>query len=71
MLPSWQRKARRSGDLMYTVARYEATNAGQRAFGVNLVVVRRIGNTWRIVAHEAAVSDPATAVQSLDLPSHR
>jgi hypothetical protein len=33
-----------SGDLMYTVARYEATNAGQKALGVNLVVVRRTGS---------------------------
>jgi uncharacterized protein (TIGR02246 family) len=58
-----------SGDLAYTVDRYETTNAGQKAFGVNLVVVKRIGNNWRIVAHESAVPDPATAIQRLDAPS--
>ncbi len=60
-----------SGDLMYTVARYEANNAGEKVFGVNLVVVRRSGSDWRIVAHEAAVPDPGTAIQRLDIPSSR
>lgn len=58
-------------DLMYVIARYESTNAGQKAFGVNLVVVKRTAQGWRIVAHEAAVPDPATAVQHLDLPHTR
>jgi len=58
-----------SGDLTYTVARYDATNAGQKVFGVNLVVLRRNGSRWLIVAHEAAVPDPATAIQHLDIPS--
>ncbi len=58
-------------DLMYVIARYESTNAGQKAVGVNLVVVRRSAPGWRIVAHEAAVPDPATAVQHLSLPSAR
>jgi len=60
-----------SGGLMYTVARYDATNAGQKVFGVNLVVLRRSGSGWRIVAHEAAVPDPSTAIQHLDIPNSR
>ena len=36
-------------------------------FGVNLVVAKRNVNGWRIVTHEAAVPDPATAVQRLDV----
>jgi uncharacterized protein (TIGR02246 family) len=60
-----------SGDLAYTIARYESTNAGQKAFGVNVVVARRIGGRWLIVAHEAAVPDPATAIQRLNLPGAR
>jgi ketosteroid isomerase-like protein len=60
-----------SGDLAYTVGRYESTNAGQKAFGVNLVVLRKMAGRWKIVAHEAAVPDPATAVQSLDLAKKR
>lgn len=58
-------------DLIYVIDRYEATNAGQEAMGVNLVVVRRNPAGWRIVAHEAAVPDPATAVQHLDMPAAR
>lgn len=57
-----------SGDLMYTVTRYDATNAGQKAFGVNLVVVRRTGKNWFIVAHKSTAPDPATAIQHLDVP---
>ncbi|MGA8042657.1 MAG: nuclear transport factor 2 family protein [Terracidiphilus sp.] len=56
-------------DLIYVVDRYQSTNAGQKAMGVNLVVVRRTAAGWRIVAHEAAVPDPATAVQQLDVPA--
>jgi uncharacterized protein (TIGR02246 family) len=60
-----------SGDMAYTVGRYESSNAGQKAMGVNLVVVRKINGRWLIVAHEAAVPDPATAVRDLDInPSH-
>jgi uncharacterized protein (TIGR02246 family) len=54
------------GDFAYTVTRYESTNAGQKAFGVNLVVLRKIGGKWFIVAHESAVPDPANAIKSLD-----
>jgi len=59
-----------SGDMAYTVGRYESTNAGQKAFGVNVVVLEKIGGRWLIVAHESAVPDPATAVQHLDIPSN-
>jgi uncharacterized protein (TIGR02246 family) len=55
-----------SGDFAYTVARYESTNGGQKAFGVNLVVLKRVQEKWLIVAHESAVPDSATAIQSLD-----
>jgi ketosteroid isomerase-like protein len=55
-----------SDDLAYTVGRYESTNSGQTAKGVNLVVVRKTSGHWLIVAHEAAVPDPATAVRHLD-----
>jgi len=55
-----------SGDFAYTITRYLATNGGEKAMGVNLVVLRKIAGKWLIVAHEAAVPDPATAVQSLD-----
>ena len=56
-----------SGNLAYTVGRYESTNGGQKALGVNLVVLRKIKGRWLIVAHEAAVPDPATAVRDLDM----
>lgn len=36
------------------------------AIGVNLVVLRKIAGKWLIVAHESAVPDPATAIQTLD-----
>ena len=57
-----------AGEFMYVITRYESTNAGQKAFGVNLVVAGKTENVWRIVAHEAAVPDPATAIQQLDIP---
>ena len=59
-----------SGDMAYVVDRYTATNAGQKAMGVNLVVLRKVQGEWKIVAHEAAVPDPATAVQNLELPKN-
>lgn len=55
-----------SGDFAYTITRYRATNSGEKAMGVNLVVLRKIAGKWLIVAHEAAVPDPNTAVQGLD-----
>lgn len=57
-----------SRELAYVVDRYTATNAGQKAMGVNLVVLRKSGGAWQIVAHEAAVPDPATAVRTLNVP---
>ncbi len=60
-----------SGDFAYSVGRYESTNAGQKAFGVNIVVMRKIGAQWLIVAHESAVPDPAAAIQSLEQPGIR
>jgi uncharacterized protein (TIGR02246 family) len=51
----------------YVITRYDATNGDQKAFGVNLVVLKKSQGKWLIVAHEAAVPDAATAVQSLDI----
>jgi hypothetical protein len=47
----------RSSDLAYWVGTYEATNAGQRVRGRNVVVVRQVTDRWLIVAHESVVSD--------------
>ena len=60
-----------AGDFAYTVTRYESTNGGQKAFGVNLVVLKKVQGKWLIVAHESTVPDAATAIQSLDPPAHR
>jgi uncharacterized protein (TIGR02246 family) len=57
------------GDIAYTVTRYQSTNGGKKASGVNLVVLRRLAGSWKIVAHEAAVPDPATAIQRLNAPN--
>lgn len=54
------------GNFAYVITRYESTNGGQKAFGVNLVVLKKIGNRWFIAAHEAAAPDPGTSIQSLD-----
>lgn len=53
----------------YAITRYDSTNGGEKAFGVNVVVLKKIRGKWLIVAHEAAVPDPATAIQSLDIPA--
>jgi hypothetical protein len=42
-------------------------NGGQETLGIDLAVLHKIGGKWLIVAHEAAASDPATAVQRLDI----
>ena len=55
-----------SGDFAYVITRYDADNAGQKVFGVKVVVLKKTGGHWLIVAHEAAVPDPATAIQRLD-----
>src|SRR5437660_2214961 len=58
-----------SGEFAYAITRYESGNAGQKAVGVNLVVLQKINGKWWIVAHESAVPDPATAIQSLESPA--
>jgi uncharacterized protein (TIGR02246 family) len=55
-----------SGDFAYAITRYHSTNGSQKAMGVNLVVMRKIEGRWLIVAHESAVPDPKTAIQSLN-----
>jgi ketosteroid isomerase-like protein len=59
-----------SGKMAYAITRYESTNRGQKAFGVNILVLKKTGKKWLIVAHESAVPDPATAIQSLESPTH-
>ncbi len=46
-----------SGDLGYTVGTYQATNAGTTVDGRILLVLRKIGDRWRIAAHETVVRD--------------
>ncbi len=53
-----------SEDMGFAVTRYDAMNGGQKVMGVNLVVVKKIAGTWKIVAHEAAVPE-AGAIQTL------
>jgi len=55
-----------SGKFAYAITRYESSNADQKVFGVNLVVLQKMKGKWLIVAHESAVPDPATAIQSLE-----
>ena len=55
-----------NGDFAYTITRYDALNNGQSAFGVNIVVLKKIDGKWLIVAHEAAVPDTNIAIQHLD-----
>jgi ketosteroid isomerase-like protein len=59
-------RATRQCNFAYAIARYQSTNDGQKAMGVNLVVLRKFQGTWRIVAHESAVPDPASAIKKLD-----
>lgn len=54
-----------SGDFAYAITRYRSTNGEQKAMGVNLVVLRKIGGRWVIVAHESAVPDPANSIRSV------
>ena len=46
-----------SGDLAYWVGTYEATNAGQKVRGRNVVAVRKVRDKWLMVAHESVVAD--------------
>ena len=54
-----------SGNMAYSIDRYESTNGREKAFGLNIVVIKRFAEGWRIVAHEAAVPDAAMAIQKL------
>jgi uncharacterized protein (TIGR02246 family) len=56
-----------ASDFAWAITRYESTNGVQKAFGVNLVLMRKINGKWLIVAHEAAVPDAATAIKTLDV----
>lgn len=56
-----------SDDFGYVITRYHSTNAGQKVFGVNVVVLKRQRAQWMIVAHEAAVPD-STAIRTLNIP---
>ena len=44
-----------STDLACIVTRYVANNAGQRAEGRNLLVMRKVGRKWLIVKHMTVV----------------
>jgi uncharacterized protein (TIGR02246 family) len=57
-----------SHNFAYAITRYTSTNAGQKAVGFNLVVLKKVGEQWLIVAHESAVPDPATAIHQLEIP---
>ena len=46
-----------SGDLAYWVGTYEATNAGQKVRGRNVVALRKVRDKWLMVAHESVVAD--------------
>jgi uncharacterized protein (TIGR02246 family) len=46
-----------SGELAYWVGTYEATNAGQKVQGRNVLVLRKVGGRWLIVAHESVEAD--------------
>ena len=54
-----------SREFAYAITRYESTNGDKRAFSVNLVLIRKMEGKWLIVAHESAVPDPKTAIQTL------
>lgn len=46
-----------SGDLGYSVCIYDATNAGRKVSGRNIVVMKRVAGVWLIAAHESVVPD--------------
>ncbi len=56
-----------SGDFAYGLTRYRSTNGEQKAMGVNVVVLKKIGGKWMIVAHESAVPDEAVAIKKLEI----
>ena len=46
-----------SGDLAYWVGTYEATNAGHKVRGRNVVALRKVRAKWLMVAHQSVVAD--------------
>ncbi len=56
-----------SGNFAYAITRYKSTNGSVKAMGVNLVLMKKIDGKWKIVAHESAVPDPATAIKKLPI----
>ena len=56
-----------AGTFAFAITRYDATNGGQKAFGVNLVVLTKSNSAWLIAAHEAAVPDISAAIKHLDV----
>jgi len=45
------------GSLAYAAGTYAADNAGQKVDGRILLVLRRCGDAWLVVAHEVVVRD--------------
>ncbi|HTP12234.1 MAG TPA: DUF4440 domain-containing protein [Bacteroidota bacterium] len=45
------------GDFAYEVGTYQATNAGQKVTGRNILVFKKINGTWLIVAHTSVVPE--------------
>ncbi len=56
-----------SGDFAYGLTRYRSTNGEQKAMGVNVVVLKKMGGKWMIVAHESAVPDEKMSIQKLEV----
>lgn len=56
-----------SGNFAWAITRYESMNGGHKGFGVNLVLMKKTGGKWLIVAHESAVPDEATAIKTLEM----
>jgi ketosteroid isomerase-like protein len=44
-----------SCNLATLVCKYEATNSGQKAIGRNLIVLKKVNNTWLIITHMTVV----------------
>jgi len=44
-----------SCNLATLVCKYEATNNGQKAIGRNLIVLKKVNNTWLIITHMTVV----------------
>ena len=57
------------GDLAYLIDRYDSTTGGDKAFVVSLVILRKQGGKWFIVAHKAAAPDEKGATRKLNIKS--